>query len=272
VLTDDYRVQLEAFEGPLDLLLYLIRKNEVEVTDIPVAAITEQYLSFLKGIEHIDIEVAGEFLVMAATLIEIKSRMLMPRLADASRENLAELSPADDPRMDLVRQLLAYKQYRDAASALEERADEWSHRFPSGRAGVDDERLRAAMEEMGDVELEDLELIDLAAAFQRIAESVNFDRLGDHQVKYDDTPIEIHAADIVDFITREAPELMHEDRGGLEFSRIFAGRSRGEMVGLFIALLDLVRRQQVKVRQDPRDSKIYVGIRPLEDAANATPN
>ena len=182
MLTDDYRVQLEAFDGPLDLLLYLIRKNEVEVTDIPVAGITEQYLTFLKGIERIDIEVAGEFLVMAATLMEIKSRMLMPRPADAPREDLAEISPAEDPRMDLVRQLLAYKQYRDAASALEERADEWSHRYASGRAGVDDERLRAAMDEMGDVELEDLELIDLAAAFQRIAESVNFDRIGDHQV------------------------------------------------------------------------------------------
>lgn len=267
MLTDDYRVQLEAFEGPLDLLLYLIRKSEVEVTDIPVAAITEQYLGFLKGIERIDIEVAGEFLVMAATLMEIKSRMLMPRPADAPRENLAELSPAEDPRMDLVRQLLAYKQYRDAASALEERADEWAHRYPSGRAGVDDERLKAAMDEMGDVELEDLELIDLAAAFQRIAESVNFDRLGDHQVKYDDTPIEIHAADIVDLISRESAEPMHPDRGGMEFAKVFEGRTRGEMVGLFVALLDLVRRQRVAVRQDLRDAKIYVGLREAADSA-----
>ena len=108
-------------------------------------------------------------------------------------------------------------------------------------------------------------------ALQRIVEAVNFDRLGDHQVKYDDTPIELHAADIMDFLKREAPEPMADDRGGLEFGRIFAGRNKSEMIGLFLALLDLVRRQQVGVRQDAREGKIYVGTRESETTEHSIP-
>src|SRR5688572_5197395 len=131
MLTDDYRVRLETFEGPLDLLLFLIRKNEVEIHDIPVASITEQYLAFLKELgvtTRIDIDVAGEFLVMAATLMELKSRMLMPRPAGAADEGPGPEGRAtkegQDPRAELVRQLLEYKKYRDAADHLEWRAED----------------------------------------------------------------------------------------------------------------------------------------------------
>src|SRR5215831_2686941 len=108
MLTDDYRVRLEAFEGPLDLLLFLIRKSEVEIHDIPVAAITEQYLAFLKQLgssSRIDIDTAGEFLVMAATLMELKSRMLMPSARLGQAEGADSGKPAEDPRAELVRQL-----------------------------------------------------------------------------------------------------------------------------------------------------------------------
>lgn len=244
---DDYRVHLDAFEGPLDLLLFLIRKDEVDITDIPVASITEQYLSFLKGIERIDIELAGEFLVMAATLMEIKSRMLMPAPARAA-SMAADAGPADDPRAELVRQLLAYKQYRDAAAALEQRHTDWAHRFPAGNASVDDERLREAMEAMDQVDLGDVGLVDLAEAFRKIVESVNFDRLGDHQVTYDDTPIELHAQDILERI-RATPAAADGSRT-LEFTQVFRGRTRSEMIGLFLAVLDLVRRSLVAVQQE----------------------
>lgn len=264
---DDYRVHLDAFEGPLDLLLFLIRKDEVEISDIPISSITEQYLSFLKGIERIDIELAGEFLVMAATLMEIKSRMLMP--APARTVSLAsDAGPADDPRADLVRQLLAYKQYRDAAAALEKRHRDWSNRFPAGNAVVDDTLLRDAVESMEQIDLGDVGLVDLAEAFRRIVESVNFDRLGDHQVTYDDTPIELHAQDILEQIrgTAAAPDGTRT----LEFSRVFQGRTRSEMIGLFLAVLELVRRSLVAVKQEMIGGPITLAAREDGDVIPAS--
>jgi segregation and condensation protein A len=270
VLTDDYRIRLDSFEGPLDLLLFLIRKSEVDVHDIPVAAITEQYLAFLKQLgssSRIDIDTAGEFLVMAATLMELKSRMLMPAARAGAAEGGEPGKPAEDPRAELVRQLIEYKKYRDAADSLEHRADDWRRRFPTSPAGIDSHALHAALESAAkeDLDLEDLDLLDLAEAFQRIAESVNFERLGDHQVKYDDTPIELHAADIVSRLQAEAqaPEL--------ELGLILRGRTRSEMVGLFLALLELVRNRRVGVRQDKVDGGIYLRMRREEDQLASAP-
>jgi segregation and condensation protein A len=267
MLTDDYRVRLDSFEGPLDLLLFLIRKSEVDIHDIPVAVVTEQYLAFLQELgssSRIDIDTAGEFLVMAATLMELKSRMLMPgNRAGGEGGGAGVDKPAEDPRAELVRQLIEYKKYRDAADALEHKGDDWRRRFPTSPAGIDSEALRAALESSAnqDLELEDLDLLDLAEAFARIAESVNFERLGDHQVKYDDTPIELHAADIVSRLAAEAaaPEL--------ELSVILKGRTRSEMVGLFLALLELVRNRRVGVRQDKVDGGIYLRMRSEEQEA-----
>jgi segregation and condensation protein A len=270
VLTDDYRVRLESFEGPLDLLLFLIRKSEVDIHDIPVAGITEQYLAFLKELgssSRIDIDTAGEFLVMAATLMELKSRMLMPAARAGLAEGAEPGKPTEDPRAELVRQLIEYKKYRDAADSLEHRAEDWRRRFPTSPAGIDRDALHAALESAAkeDLELEDLDLLDLAEAFQRIAESVNFERLGDHQVKYDDTPIELHAADIVSRLQAEAqaPEL--------ELGLMLRGRTRSEMVGLFLALLELVRNRRVGVRQDKVDGGIYLRMRPEEDQQTPAP-
>ena len=270
-MTIDYRVRLDAFEGPLDLLLYLIRRAEVDITDIPIAALTDQYLEYLKQIETIDIELAGEFLVTAATLMEIKSRMLTPvKPAAPASDETPNDRPAEDPRAELVKQLLAYKQYRDAATALELRKHEWENRFPGGRAGVDNEALRevlAAQQE--DLELEDLSLIDLVAAFAEIAASVNFDRLGDHQVTYDETPIELHAEDIVDRLKREA-ESGAPAATRMTLAALFEGRTRPEMIGLFLATLELVRRRAVRVKQD--DSGVIVlELRPPEPDAEPPP-
>jgi len=264
-MTESYRVMLEAFEGPLDLLLYLIRKAEVDVADIPVAAITEQYVAFLSGeaIERIDIETAGEFLVMAATLMEIKSRMLAAERVGAPAAGAEGVArEAEDPRAELVRQLLEFKKYRDAAESLERRGTEWGRRFGAG-AGVDGGALAAAIEGAADVELEDLDLVDLVEAFHRIAETVNFDRLGDHQVRYDDTPIELHAEDIVSRLG------VPEAGGELELGEMFRGRTRPEMVGLFLALLELVRSRRVMVRQEATEGRIVVRLREASNEGEA---
>jgi len=265
---EEYRVRLDAFEGPLDLLLFLIKKAEVDIHDIPISTVTEQYLGYLAqlrgaGPGRIDIDTAGEFLVMAATLMEIKSRMLGPKAAPRAASESG--GPVEDPRAELVRQLLDYKKYRDAAERLEVRAEEWRRRFPIAPASINDEALRAAVEQSQDVEMEDLDLIDLVEAFRRISESVNFDRLGDHQVTYDDTPIEVHAEDILAQIgpAGEGREI--------EFAGLFKGRKRGEMLGLFLALLELVRKRRVAVRQDGSDGVIFIGARAAEPEPGAIP-
>lgn len=270
MLTDDYRVHIDAFEGPLDLLLFLIRKNEVDIHDIPVASITEQYLAFLEHIERIDIDAAGEFLVMAASLMEIKSRMLNPEAPAEASEPQASRTPDEDPRAELVRQLLAYKKFRDAATALEHRAEEWHRRAPAAPTAIDEAELSQAMEAAAsDLDLDDLNLIDLAEAFKRICETVNFERLGEHKVKYDDTPIELHATDILDRLRRfETGEEFILDaeakKRPLELVDLFRGRSRSEVVGLFLAVLQLLRRRQVGFQIEGA-TRVKLFLRPPEE-------
>ena len=268
-MTTDYRVQLTAFEGPLDLLLYLIRRAEVDITDIPISTIADQYVAYLTGIERIDIDLAGEFLVMAATLMEIKSRMLAPARPSEPGADEPSAQAEDkaaknlDPRADLVQQLLAYKKFRDAAAALEDRKHDWERRFPAGHAGVDDEKLREALAtQQDDLDLEDVSLVDLVEAFSKIVATVNFDRLGEHTVTYDDTPIELHAEDLLERLRAETTP----ESPTMPLAAVFAGRRRGEMIGLFLAMLELVRRRAVTVRQDAPGSEIVIGLRIESDA------
>lgn len=265
---DDYKVRLDAFEGPLDLLLFLIKRAEVDLHDIPIAQITEQYLALLTSLRtnpaaRIDVDLAAEFLVMAATLTEIKSRMLARERLPRRDAPTPDDTPADDPRADLVRQLIDYKRFRDAGDALERRADDWRRRFSAAPAAFADDALREALRaQADDIDLDDLDLLDLAEAFARIAETVNFDRLGDHQVTYDDTPIEVHAEEILARL-REPPE--PTPTTGVPLIAILRGRPRHEMIGLFLALLELVRTRRAGVRIDP-DAQVHVFPREPEDA------
>jgi len=249
------RVQLDAFEGPLDLLLHLIREHEIDIHDIPIAQITEQYLDSLKELQRINVELAGEFLLMAATLMEIKSRMIalatLPK-HEPRQDNHDEA----DPRADLVAQLLAYKKYRDAADELEERARRWAMRHPAAPIAVPD--LPDADDAL---DLEDLHMQDLVDAFARIISAVNLDRLGEHEVVDDDTPIELHAEDIVDLLRRNREPMTLRDA--------LAGRTRAQMIGMFIAMLELVRQRRLAVAQENDD--IILSLREPEETAEPAP-
>ncbi|MBM4109460.1 MAG: chromosome segregation protein ScpA [Phycisphaerae bacterium] len=250
VTQDDYRVRLEAFEGPLDLLLFLIRKHEVDIHNIPIASVADQYMDVLSRIDHLDIDQAGEFLLMAATLMELKSRILAgmrrPRGEGDARDD-------EDPRLELVKQLLEFKKYRDAARGLESRLEEWRARFPAAAHALADAGIERAADEAQDLDLGDLDVLDLVEAFARIMQAVDLTRLGDHQVVYDDTPIELHAADLRDRVRAEAGA-----GRPLTMTAVFAARPRGEMIGLFLAMLELVRRQGVRVRQDHAGGEILI--------------
>ena len=241
---DDYQVKLSAFEGPLDLLLFLIRRAEVDIHDIPISEITSQYLRTIAGAHDLDVEQAGEFLVMAATLVEIKSRMLapVPEGVDAT-DPLAPSEAGEDPRRDLVRQLLAYQRFRSAADGLDRLRHEYARRWPaSGHADapVDDSAEREWTPE--DLDLGDVHVLDLLEAFERIGSAVDFSRLGEHNVVWDDTPIGLHQDDLVD-------RLQRSDGRRMTLQSVFAGRSRLDRIGLFLALLELARQQRVRVRQ-----------------------
>ena len=253
---DDYQVRLSAFEGPLDLLLFLIRRAEVDIHDIPIAQITNQYLETIRGARDLDVEQAGEFLVMAATLVEIKSRMLapVPEGVDTT-DPLAPSEAGEDPRRDLVRQLLAYQRFRTAADGLEQLRSEYARRWPaSGHADAPTEDGREREWTPEDLDLGDVHVLDLLEAFERLSAAVDFTRLGDHQVTWDDTPIGLHQDDLVDRLARS-------DGRRMTLQSVFEGRSRLDRIGLFLALLELAREQRVRVRQDRAEDAIEIELR-----------
>ncbi|MEC8320777.1 MAG: segregation/condensation protein A [Planctomycetota bacterium] len=241
---DEYTVRLSAFEGPLDLLLYLIRRAEVDIHDIPIVEITDQFLGAIEGLkdeDSLDIDAAGEFLVMAATLVELKSRTLAPRRAEGEDgEGESESLEESDPRQELVRQLLAYQRYRSAAGDLDDRREAFSSRWPV-RIRIGEAREETPSEPPS-LELEDVHAGDLFSAFERIMEAIDPTRLGEHAVEYDDTPIALHQEDLLDRVQR------HPD-GRLSLREAFEGRTRGAMIGLFLALLELARQRKVVFHQ-----------------------
>ena len=251
--SDDYKVSLEVFEGPLDLLLYLIRREELDIYDIPIARIAAQYREYLGMMRMLDLNVAGEFVVMAATLELIKSRMLLP--ADEDGDEAAGDDDDDegrDPRWDLVRQLVEYKRYKDAASKLQEREAEREGVFAPGGAplvGGDDDPSSKPLGDLG--------LFDLLTAFQEVLANAPVEPLGEIEPVLWTVPDKI--ARILD-VLRRAP-------GGVAFSRLFTPASpRGEIIVTFLALLELLRQRRVAVAQPEPFTEIVVTAAPADGA------
>lgn len=253
----EYRVELDVFNGPLDLLLYLIKRDELDIYDIPITSITEtymQYLNMLRDVtrEHgLDINVAGDFLVMAATLMEIKSAMLLPKpppeLQSAEPSAAAELA---DPRYELVQKLLEYKKFKDNAMALDFQQKTFESRFPRVPAKLDESN------EPPPLDMDEVQIWDLLNAFSTLMKEVGVRKPKYHEVLYDDTPIDLHAADIEDRLTRE-----HK----LHFRALILGRkSKSEMIGVFLALLELVREKKILVQASDIEGEIDILPAPEE--------
>ena len=238
----EYRVNLDVYNGPLDLLLYLIRRDELDINDIPVARITEQYVQYVELIQQIDIDRAGEFLVMAATLMEIKSALLLPR-----EEGIEGEEDLSDPRLELVRQLLEYKKFKDVGAELGESALHQADRF--SRPLADLERIKKQLRDEQELDLDEVQIWDLFDAFNQLMQATLAGKRA-HEVIYDDTPIDLYEADILDRAQREKP---------LTFKAVFEGRtSRLEIVGLFLALLELIRLKLVRIEQEKTFGTIYI--------------
>lgn len=223
-----YKVKLEVFEGPLDLLLYLIKKEEIDIYDIPITVVTDQYLEYLELMQLLDLTIAGEFLVMAATLIHIKSKMLLP--PDQTEQEAEE----EDPRAELVKRLLEYKKFKEAASALGQMESHQKHLFPRVGPGIDISELPAAEEEFVEASL-----FDLITAFTKVLKDIPKEAF--HKVVKDEFTVSEKIHDILHMLC---------DRKSVLFTELFkAAKNKFEVITIFLAILELIKIREIGVRQ-----------------------
>ena len=231
VLDADYRIKLQAFEGPLDLLLFLIRKNELDIYDIPIEQITRQYLEAIFAMQELDLELAGEFFVMAATLMEIKSRMLLPQDLQAVDPNAADEEEMD-PRWELVHQLIQYRKFKEAATRLGELAVEQQDMIA---------RYVSALSLRGERPLQNADRIELWNVFnvvlRRLAEKLVVGEIHDEHIT------------VADQMEMLLARLQTQPR--FVFSELFATAvSLRTVVATFLAMLELARLKRLRMRQD----------------------
>lgn len=244
----EYRVQLDVFSGPLDLLLYLVKRHELEIVDLPIARITRQFVELIETLEILDLDLIGDFVVMASTLVEIKSRMVLPR---PEEQEVEVPEGEDDPRSDLVRQLIEYKKYKDAARLLENQAAEWQEHYPR----LSDEHPIEGGDPSED-RIKEVELWDLVSALSRILR--RNPATNQTAIIYDDTPISTYVQRILALVL---------EHGRVSFSSLFEGSySKSKVVGIFLAILELLRHYHLRAEQPVDYGEIWI-LPPLEPLA-----
>jgi len=225
----EYKIDLDIYNGPLGLLLYLIRREEVDVYDIPIAKITDQYMMYLEKLQSIDIGLAGDFLVMASTLMYIKSQTLLPR------NEVIDGEDEEDPRLELVKQLLEYKRYKEATTAMTRLSEERSHRFsrPEERL-IDDEKE-------GDekLHLDEIDVWKLAQFFSTFMKQTMGDVIT--KIVYDDIPVQVYMDKVINRLN---------STHAISFKELlYSTNGKVEIIGVFLALLELVRLKKIKLEQ-----------------------
>jgi segregation and condensation protein A len=243
LFADDYKVNLDVFEGPLDLLLYLIRREELDIYDIPIERITTEYMKFIEDARRLNLDIAGEFIVMAATLMVIKSRMLLP----VSRRMTNEDGDEEwvDPRLDLVRQLIEYKKFKDAALRLERMEAFEANSFDYGGGRPKFEKTAADAKGA----LANLDLYDLLTAFQEVVARAN--EMPHEELK----GIRFSVPEKMDYVL----ERTRKD-GQVSFTTLFDPEHapKGEIIVTFLALLELLRQHRVIVYQNAAFHEITI--------------
>jgi segregation and condensation protein A len=221
-----YTFRLEMFEGPLDLLLHLINKNELDITNIPIALITDQYLEYLRLMKVLNLDIAGEYLLMAATLLHIKSKTLLPSPSDQEEEE------GEDPRAELIRRLLEYQKYKKAAVELEER--------PLLDRDVFIRLIPLESEEPAEEERVEVNLFELLEAFRGVLERVKSETV--HEVILDRFSVEEKVQEILSLLQRE--------NRSIAFHFLFSEKaSRREIIVTLLAILELVKMKLIRIFQ-----------------------
>lgn len=238
-----YRLNLDVFEGPFDLLLYLIKKNEIDIYDIPIAEILEEFLAYVEMIKELDLDVAGDFILMGATLMHIKSRLLLPQ------ESLAlEEGGEVDPRADLVRQLLEYKRYKEVALKLESKELYQREVYWRAVGKPADEETAVDGEEEAMPEFQEVNLFDLLTAFKQVLAYANPETF--REIDREEFKTSQRINEILDML---------EQNADLEFAGLIQSQtSRFAMVTTFLAILELARLKAVCIVQDRVFARIFI--------------
>lgn len=242
----DFRIKLPVFEGPLDLLLFLIRKNELDIYDIPIESVTRQYIDVLHSMKELNLDIAGDFFVMAATLMEIKSRMLLPR-GQAAVATEGDDGDGIDPRWELVHQLLQYKKFKEAARELDRLVE-----YQQGLLARHVSKLTVPQDERP---LRPVDRIELWNAFnmvlRRLAEKLVVGEIQDEQVT---------VADRMEWLLERI-----KTQPSFVFSSLFTGHvTVRELVATFLAVLELTRMRKLRVRQNEAFTDIVCEVREAE--------
>lgn len=231
-MEDIINIKIPVFEGPFDLLLHLIRENKIDIYDIPISLITGQYLDYLEMMKELNLEIAGDFLVMAATLIQIKSRMLLPPDEEVSTEEM------EDPRRELVQRLLEYQRYKEAAVDFRIREEEWLKVYRRGPLSD---------EEGGEIYLSDLGIFDLLDAFRKILEKAPPDIVS---ITRETLTVRDRMSTIMEII---------ELREAVRFEDLFIeGITRMHLIITFVALLELIKLGLVRAYQERQFGNIWI--------------
>lgn len=239
-MESEYKISLEVFEGPLDLLLYLIKKEEVDIYDVSIERITKQYLDYLEAFEVLNIDIAGEFVVMAANLLYIKSRTLLPKDQQMPEEDVEE----DDPRWELIRQLIEYKKFKEAALHLRDQEELQAHLFP--RPGELPETMNFPEEPLLFAEVS---IFDLINAFQRA-----LTRIPKEEAAREIFEESFTVTDRIQYLTR-----IIEPGIPVKFDELFSSSAtRGELIVTFLAMLELIKMKELSVRQENQFGEIWV--------------
>ena len=237
---EDYKIKIDAFEGPMDLLMHLIEKNKIDIYDIPIAELTRQYLDYLDKFREFNMEIASSFLVMAATLLQIKSRMMLPKAPQTGGE------PEEDPRFELVQRILEYRKFKQVSQVL------------GDMAGVQERFVAREPMELPVHHLPpgNLSLRQLVEAFHTVLSVKEELSIPKALVEPEEYSIKDKMEDII--------LLLGRSRGKLLFSEAFRSGTRGELIVTFLALLELMKLRTVTVKQQRSFAEIYICVREEE--------
>lgn len=239
-MSQAYKVKLSTFEGPLDLLLHLVNQYEIDIYDIPMAELADQYLDYVHTMQTLELNIASEYLVMAATLVALKSQMLLPK-----QEIDPELDTyEEDPREDLIIRLIEYRKYKEAAKVLSEKEREQNQTFTRTPKSFDIEEKRPTINEG------EASVYDMLDALQHMFERKQWNRPLDTKVEKQDIPIEQRMEEIL-MIVKHA-------RNGILFDHLFPYPSRSHIVITFMALLQLMKQNEVFCRQEDNFTHLYI--------------